>query len=821
MQSIDNTHSMGDESSTTNSNNKSHNNSYDNISHEKFSDIGSLSCGSSNGFGSTTPFFADVTLDISVAHDIAGTPEAATRKTYDANHYAPSLPGISAMPSLPEFQHEQIARQESLLSERLEEPYMQTQVPLPNSNKNRNDTSNHLNPVGSRQQLKQHQDQEISSRSRSRNDDYDSNDSGNDISDDDYDIDNHVMAHVTSNNTPGGRFRPFGNTNGNWRTRLQRKQWPKDISWAVAFWTVVPIGFFVPLLLYGGSSRSSTDSSSASSGTNASWLAAATSPRSATLHTLIWGLIVAAVLLPRLLYRTSGGVGAGDDARHFASQILLASAPISACVYLSLLVATYFLLPSAFWPYGLIPLWYLARDLYLFRRWKMTATTPGGRQAFFQALACAALDILSRSLKRKALYRTLVIVIVVQFGVIVIWRLSLLAALRSGSYIWTIVALVGGKWATGTVARLLTLMACGGVSNWFAEQSSLLESMIQMEGRQERGQPASANVDADNDGKAQSQGNSNGNNTIEDSMPEAYRMADASEYKSTVDPGMDGDYESDDEDFHDEDSDDEENYAVFLNDSAQHTTSQLSARRRRRDQLQRRELRDARSSTVRQLLKSGLTVSFGSVAKCGLLGGLAQFVWSQIRKIDHAKATFGGMRVMPVRGMERGNVDGSVEAIISRMMKVINFVARDFVRTHSDMAMSYVADYQMSYTRAAREVAMLLDEAGVEPIIHDDISTHISACVGGSVSGVIILFTGAVLVHQRNRNDPGVPDSAVALDMVIAFFFCYTLIFTAMEPLRASIKAVYVCFAQHPEALSQAFPLIFHRLSRMSQSNLQ
>jgi hypothetical protein len=398
-------------------------------------------------------------------------------------------------------------------------------------------------------------------------------------------------------------------------------------------------------------------------------------------------------------------------------------------------------------------------------------------------------------------------VIVVQFGVITIWRQSLLAALRSGSYVWTIIALVAGKWATGTVTRLLTLMACGGVSNWFAEQSSLLESMQQME---ERGQSA---IDKDEN----EQGLTSGNEKIaaEDSMPEAYRMADASQYKSVFNPGMDGDYESDDEVFNDEDSDEDENFAAgFLNDVA---PSKLSTRRRR-DEQRRRELRNARSSTVRQLLKSGLTVSFGSVAKCGLLGGFAQFVWSQIRKIDHARASLGGMRVMPVHG---DGTEGNAEGIVPRITKVINLIARDFVRTHSDVAMSYVADYQMSYTRAAREVTLLLDEAGVEPIIHDDISTHISACVGGSVSGIIILFTGSVLVHQRNRNDPNVADSAVALDMVIAFFFCYTLIFTVMEPLRASIKAVYVCFAQHPEALSQAFPLIFHRLSRMSQSNVQ
>jgi len=776
MQSIGSTPSMGDESisSTTNGNNRSHDNSYDNICHE-------------------TPFFADMTLDISVAHDIAETPEAGTRKTYSPNVTVPSLAGIPPMPALPEFQHDQIAKQPSL-SERLEAPVMQVGQVTPNNP--------FKTPVGSRhQQLNQHE---------SRNDNYDCdfNDGGNEISDDNdhYDNENHVMARVTSDNTPGGRFRPFGNTNGNWRTRLQRKKWPKDISWAVAFWTVVPIAFFVPLVLYGGSSRSTSTNSPDTD--NTSWLAAATSPRSATLHTLTWGLLVAAAVLPRLLYRTSGGVGSGDDARHFATQILLASAPISALVYLALLVATYALLPAAFWPYGLIPSWYLARDLYLFRRWKMTATTPGGRHAFFQALACAALDILSRSLKRKVLYRTLVIVIVVQFGVIAAWRLSLLAALRSGSYVWTIIAFVGGKWATGTVARLLTLMACGGVSNWFAEQTSLLESMHQME---ERGQAASDNEVADNEDKAQNRDSGNGTNTIEDnSMPEAYRMADASEYQSTFNPGMDGDYESDDEVFDDEDGDDD---AFFLNDSAQrYTTTNQHSARRRRDQHRRREQRDARTSTVRQLLKSGLTVSFGSVAKCGLLGGFAQFVWSQIRKIDHARATFGGMRAMPVR---------DEEGIVPRVMKWINIIARDFVRTHSDMAMSYVADYQMSYTRAAREVAILLDEAGVEPIIHDDISTHISACVGGSVSGIIILFTGAVLVHQRDRNDPGIPDSAVALDMVIAFFFCYTLIFTAMEPLRASIKAVYVCFAQHPEALSQAFPLIFRRLSRMSQSNVQ
>ena len=411
------THSAAEESSSSATNGNNNNNdsnhgnsfSYDNISHH--SDMGSLGGGSSNGGGggggNSTPFFADMTLDISVAHDIAETPEPINRKTFDANHpVSSSLPHFPTMPSLPELQQSN-----------------NSQIHNNNNNNSNTSTSRDDANIGNdnddndpsmieSHQPNHHQQQHPSSQGNPRKDKI--NISENGVYEDDFNDDNHVMARVTSDSTPGGRFRPFGSSSGGWRSRFRRRRWPKDVGWAIAFWLVVPIGLFVPLVKYGTgtSGGRSGGSSDASSSFKSSWLAAAASPRSATLHTLTWGLIFAAVLLPRFLYRTSGGIGVGDDARHFASQLLLASAPVSACVYLALLGATYFLLPSAMWPYGLIPLWYLARDLYLFRRWKMTATTPGGRQAFFQALACAALDILSRSLKRKALYRTVIVVIV-------------------------------------------------------------------------------------------------------------------------------------------------------------------------------------------------------------------------------------------------------------------------------------------------------------------------------------------------------------------------------------------------------------------------
>jgi hypothetical protein len=41
-----------------------------------------------------------------------------------------------------------------------------------------------------------------------------------------------------------------------------------------------------------------------------------------------------------------------------------------------------------------------------------------------------------------------------------------------------------------------------------------------------------------------------------------------------------------------------------------------------------------------------------------------------------------------------------------------------------------------------------------------------------------------------------------------------------MEPLRAAIKASYIAFAQNPRCLSQSFPLIYHRLCRLSESSI-
>jgi len=125
-------------------------------------------------------------------------------------------------------------------------------------------------------------------------------------------------------------------------------------------------------------------------------------------------------------------------------------------------------------------------------------------------------------------------------------------------------------------------------------------------------------------------------------------------------------------------------------------------------------------STVKSILWAGLSVSFGSVAQCGLLGGVAQFVWSQIRKVEAAQSVISERRLQlgnngsgdGFRGMQIGGGSGGRGRRVGLVWGKLNQLARGFVRRYSDLAMSHVAAYYKNYHRAARDVAALVEQSG-------------------------------------------------------------------------------------------------------------
>ena len=422
----------------------------------------------------------------------------------------------------------------------------------------------------------------------------------------------------------------------------------RDVRWLIAFLLIVPTSLFVSSCLTADPEKGYP-------------LALSKASKRVSFFSILF-VFVAAIAFARVMYRTIGG-GDGDDARHFASQLLMAFAPISLGVHILMIVCIYLNTPNAM-GWCIIPLWLLVRDLFAMRHWRTTASTSGGRQAFFLAICNMALDILSRSLRRASFYRAVLALLSIQFLIVLWWRSALLGALSHGSIFWFLMALLAGKWATGVVGRVLGLVASGGITAWFTEQSIIVEELERQKGSEQFDESESL--------------------VVESMVREEYRSAEASAYQAVIE--MD---EGIDDDFQDED----------------------------RRESHPRLWSDFSNSTVLSFLKTSLTVSFGSIAQCGLLGGLAQFVWSAIRNVEALTVTLSqrfpstartGFRGMPI-GQE-GISDGI--GFTSKVIGTLHSLARSFVRSHTDLGLSQVASSYKSYQRAALDVSILMDGSG-------------------------------------------------------------------------------------------------------------
>mmetsp|Transcript_21152 Transcript_21152/g.42440 ORF Transcript_21152/g.42440 Transcript_21152/m.42440 type:complete len:866 (+) Transcript_21152:164-2761(+) len=653
-------------------------------------------------------------------------------------------------------------------------------------------------------------------------------------------------------------------------TNNRTRPYPRDLPYTAAFSILLPLGLFLPHFYYSNHyiehhNKCDFVENCTPNHASISQMALSTSSHSTILLSTFAATILSIALL-QLLYLHPGG-GDGDDVRHCnVTRTLLLSANLSVWMNPVLAFMIWWWLPNArkmvVLPFALMvrDVWWRAKKtgsaLPSFRRrgnnnvQQQRSSRGGGgtsassshdRKTFFRALACAALDILSRSLRRKSFVRVASVVLLVQFIVVSIWWGALSVILSVEIFqedgvltkfmhrVWLLAALVAGKWATGTVARLLGFVASGGVASWFAQQSVIIEEMRARQQQQLQQEVEMAAIGDNSNEEESSLNDQDHNNTpaatadgdtpsdynanraaaraARHAMPEAYRMADASAYSSMhFDDGLDDDYDDDDDD-----------YDFDIRNNASTSPSSQS------------------TSTVKSFLTAGCTFSFGSVAQCGLVGGLAQILWSVVRNIDAAGfflqrrfSNSSAMRRMDISINSSGGGGGGGLPTNARQWKQtlaywwrrLDVAIRGFVRSHSDLAMSHVAADYKTYQRAANDVAALIETSGVESIIHDDITTQMCSALGHVVSGSIVIVFGTLLATHRNTfaSEP-LSDYSLFEILLASYFLCYCITFTALEPLRAAIKAVYVCFAEHPLSLSQAFPLIFQRLSRISEAS--
>ena len=336
----------------------------------------------------------------------------------------------------------------------------------------------------------------------------------------------------------------------------------------------------------------------------------------------------------------------------------------------------------------------------------------------------AALDVLSRSLRRWSFVRVASLLLLLQLLVALLWWGAAAAVLSARAYAedgvatalaraaWLALALLAGKWATGIVARLLGFVAAGGVASWFGAQEEALAERTEREASSARGEAAA------------DEGRGHALAAATAAMPEAYRTADASAYASAedFDEGLDDDYGDGDEEEEDRRFDGRRYFSL----SYAHAPASSPG-----------------EATVKSLAIAGCTVSLGSVAQCALLGGPAQVLWGGVRHADNAAAGLellrerrwrrrrGGGDPTSFRGMaiavDGGDADPSGARLRWQKMLVLwwrraDVAIRGFVRSHSDLSMSHVATYFKSYRRAANDVAVLIETSGVFACLRKTIS---------------------------------------------------------------------------------------------------
>lgn len=546
--------------------------------------------------------------------------------------------------------------------------------------------------------------------------------------------------------------------------RPRRPRWPRDVSWSISFWLCVP----TLLVWYASRPFHTTFAQHPSS--------------FGSLHSITY-TIVFCLLSSRWLYYSPGG-SEGDYIRQRVARHMVLLAPTSSVVYVLLGLFVLWQLPSVRL-LCVVPFGYSLRDCYSFRRWNRSSALAGNyasRTASFQAHLCMAVDILSRSLRRASLYRVLFGLTAVQILVLLLWRWALFGAISSTHSVWSVgIVLILGKWATATITRVLTYLASAGVMLWCSAQAG--------------GDAAPAN--GTNGGNVEFHSTISVGAVSDDEdtngLPAAYATVDASVYQSVLV-----------EDVLDDDSVDEQEL-----ETAPSRVSQSE---------------HAPRLTVKHILLTGLWTHFGSMAHCGLLGGLAQFVWSQLRRLEDIQSGNGSNGGRTTNDNDRFRAipigdSATLSASSTTVSRRVRHYARSFVRNHSDLAMCHVSLYHKGYVRAARDVLQIIETSNMEPILHEDITTHMCTSIAASITGVIVLLSSWLLVHQK-KSYPEVTDWHVIQNMLLSFILSYTLIFTVMEPLRAAIKAVYVSFAQQPRCLAQAYPLIYHRLTRLSESRI-
>lgn len=126
------------------------------------------------------------------------------------------------------------------------------------------------------------------------------------------------------------------------------------------------------------------------------------------------------------------------------------------------------------------------------------------------------------------------------------------------------------------------------------------------------------------------------------------------------------------------------------------------------------------------------------------------------------------------------------------------------VRLHHELLLVHVASYAKSFTSAARDVWLLIDESGLAVVQEDDVAAKVLRALGLGLSGAVV--TALSLLSPCD-----------GLLTLLCLWLGYCACSQALQVVDSAVAAIYLVFAEHPTALRAHFPLVHHRFARIAE----
>mmetsp|Transcript_1997 Transcript_1997/g.3519 ORF Transcript_1997/g.3519 Transcript_1997/m.3519 type:complete len:596 (+) Transcript_1997:2351-4138(+) len=221
-----------------------------------------------------------------------------------------------------------------------------------------------------------------------------------------------------------------------------------------------------------------------------------------------------------------------------------------------------------------------------------------------------------------------------------------------------------------------------------------------------------------------------------------------------------------------------------------------------------------------ELFKRSMNICFGSVCAGALMIGPISLLWGAVElvlsvlcKRDNAGASdFDGTATDHEPRTRRASSHGRAE---QSLRKAQTKISSRLINRANRYAWARVALRGTPFIRASEETWSKMLRKGVDGVVKRDVAEHVLRCwswIFGSVTALFSLLLLPRTVHEESE--------IIFLFFIAAYCLGAANSALLMEPLRATVGAIFVAFAEKEDCFAEDYPIVHHRFERICEMEL-